>query len=277
MSMYKHSLLIFLVTLCSCSEKQSNKTNVSPSASNFSSMLDQYHEDRLKLFPLEATAAGDARYNDLLPNYLIAENRDKLSTFYKDNLKKINEVDRSKLTDKEKISIDVLKWECSISLEELEFPTHQKPIDQMWSTNLMIGQLASGASTQPFDSVKDYKNWLKRLESYVGWCQSAIANMEEGIKSGVLLPKSLVKKVIPQMEDLAKGPVEEHLFYSPVKNFPENFTAEEKKELTDAYAEMVGKKIIPQYQALAAFFKGKYLAAARTSSGIDAVPNGYDS
>jgi hypothetical protein len=35
---------------------------------NFDKVLNNYYEDRIKLFPLEATSAGDARYNDLLPN-----------------------------------------------------------------------------------------------------------------------------------------------------------------------------------------------------------------
>ena len=31
-------------------------------------LFKNYYEDRIKLFPLEATAAGDNRYNNILPN-----------------------------------------------------------------------------------------------------------------------------------------------------------------------------------------------------------------
>ena len=54
----------------------------------------------------------------------------------------------------------ILKWECEISLDRLQFREDLQPIDQMWSVNLIIGQLASGASAQPFKTVEDYRNWI---------------------------------------------------------------------------------------------------------------------
>ena len=237
-------------------------------------MLEAYHSERLALYPLEATAAGDSQYNDVLPNNLTAEYRDKVKTFYQKYLDQVNGLDRATLTDKEKISYDVLQWEAEMNIAELNFPSHQKPIDQMWSMNQMIGQLASGASAQPFKTTADYKNWLARLEGYLQWGKTAIENMREGIKSGVVLPKSLVLKVIPQMESLAKGPLESHLFYQPIANMPAEIEGSNREQLSADYAKIIGEGIIPMYEELATFFQKEYLPVARESAGIDAVPNG---
>jgi uncharacterized protein (DUF885 family) len=148
------------------------------------------------------------------------------------------------------------------------------PIDQMWSPHLMFGQLASGASAQPFKTVEDYRNWQKRVDQYLVWLSSAEKNMKQGITEGYTLPKSLIKKVVPQMESLAKSDVTSHLFYTPVTNFPEGISEEDQKVITADYTAMIQDKIIPAYAKMADFMKNEYMEAGRDSSGFSDLPNG---
>ena len=62
----------------------------------------------------------------------------------------------------------------------------------MWSKNLDFNQFANGTNAQPFKTVEDYNNWLKRLDGYVDWMHSAEAKMRQGIELGHVLPKSLI-------------------------------------------------------------------------------------
>ena len=59
-----------------------------------------------------------------------------------------------------------------MSLERMAFNTDLTPIDQMWTRQLTIGQFAAGKSAQPFKTVTDYNNWLKRLDAYCEWLAS---------------------------------------------------------------------------------------------------------
>ena len=146
------------------------------------------------------------------------------------------------------------------------------PIDQMWSKNLDFNQLAGGTNAQPFNSVEDYKNWLKRVDAYLVWLASTQDNMRKGMESGYVLPASLIIKVIPQFEVLAKGNIEDHLQYSPINNISEAFTDEEHEELVTSYTDMVANKVIPAHQQMVAFLKNEYLPVGRTSSGISGTP-----
>jgi len=137
-----------------------------------------------------------------------------------------------------------------------------------------MGQLASGSGAQPFKTVEDYNNWLKRVDGYLVWLDSAETNMREGIKEGYVLPESLIVKIIPQLEAMTEPVLDKHLFYSPVKKFPSDFSEEDKKQLADAYTGMVQEKIIPAYKKLEDFMKSEYLPAGRASSGIADIPNG---
>lgn len=269
-------LAVVLFTACKneSKEKENTKTNTNVSA-DFNKILDNYYQEGLKLNPLNATFSGDTRYNDSFPNFLSDEYTSELKkyyTHYKEEASKFNDAD---LSETEKMSKDILLWECNINLEALTFKNSTYfPIDQMWSVNLMMGQLASGSSAQPFKTVEDYNNWLKRLDGYVVWLNSAESRMKEGMAAGYVLPKSLIVKVVPQLKAMTEPNLEKNLFYSPVKNFPENFSAEDQKQLTEAYSKMVSEKIVPTYQSLHDFMAGDYLKAGRATTGIAETPNG---
>jgi Bacterial protein of unknown function (DUF885) len=54
------------------------------------------------------------------------------------------------------------------------------------------------------------------LDAFTGWCSTAVNNMRTGMTKNYVLPKALIKKVIPQMADLTKLPVKNHVFYTPI-------------------------------------------------------------
>ena len=70
----------------------------------------------------------------------------------------------------------------------------------MWGVNLVMGQFASGTSAQPFKTIKDYRNWLSRIDAFDTWMDSAIVYFKKGMAENFVLPKSLVIKMIPQFE-----------------------------------------------------------------------------
>ena len=267
--------ILLLLSLFSCkSDTFTDKSVTSIEKIDLSTILETYHQDYLKLNPLNATFAGDSRYNDVFPNFNSKEYLKEYQTFYEKTLQTLAEIDKNQLSENDKMSYSILKWDCEIALQELEGRYELTPIDQMWSANLMVGQLASGASAQPFVTPEDYDNWLKRVDGYLAWCNSAIDNMRTGMKEGIVLPKALITKVIPQFADMGTGTVKDHLFFKPISNMPVDFSSEDKDRLTTAYTTMVKDKIIPTYAKMATFFEEEYLPAGRSTSGIEAYANG---
>ncbi len=242
----------------------------------FATFLQDYYEAYLQQNPMSATSAGDHRYNDQFLNVISESYLEESKAFYQQTLADLQGYDRSELGQKDQMSYDILQWECEIALDNQKFPFELTPIDQMWSVNLYMGQMASGASSQPFATVSDYDNWLKRLDGYLAWCQTAIDNMRQGIDQGIVLPTALIKKVIPQFQGLAGGEVENHLFYKPVVAMPENITGTERDRIKKEYQEMVSEKIMPMYQKMAAFLAEEYLPAGRATSGVGAYEFGRE-
>ncbi|ADV49695.1 DUF885 domain-containing protein [Cellulophaga sp. E16_2] len=268
------SLCVF--SLYSCKDEVKKEPAVAINNTEFDDVLDDYFEESLKLYPLNATSQGDTRYNDMLPNFLSDEFRTSENDFYSSYKKTLAEVDDKLLTSSQQMSKEILLWECDRNLERLGFREELLPINQMWTMQLMMGQLASGASSQPFKTVEDYDNWLKRLEDYTSWLASAKVRMEEGIKTGHVLPKSLVVKITPQLKDMTEPNLDNHLFFTPIKNMPDSFSDVDVDRLTEAYSAMISEKIIPAYQSIYDFMNTEYMAAARTTSGIEGIPNGKE-
>lgn len=274
--MNKISTIILFAFLALPFQHCSTDTKDLPSVENaeFSQLLEEFYQEGLVLNPISATEEGDHRYDNLFPDYLSTEYRQKEKSYYTKYLEEANKFNDLTLSEQQKTSKEVLNWICQNELNELTFGTEYLPIDQMWSVNLKIGQWAGGTGAQPFNTVLDYENWLERLDGYLIWMSTAQEKMKEGIDKGYVLPKSLIHKVIPQLEEMAGGNPEDHLFYSPVSLIPESFTTEEKEKITQDYKEMIEQKLIPAYRKLYDFVSTDYLEAGRETSGISDIPNG---
>lgn len=268
------SCLVMVIASCKKDSKESAETTSEDVTAAFNAMLDDYYEEGLVLNPIMATMVGDNRYNDQFPNILSDEWTKAALTYYEKFQKRVSEFNDADLSETEKMTKAVLKWECDINLEGFNYGQDLRPIDQMWSPHLFVGQLASGASMQPFVTVEDYQNWLSRLDGYTDWLHTAEAKMRKGMELGNVLPKSLIVKVLPQLESATTTNLDEHLFYTPVKNMPDDFSDEDKAMLTEAYTEKLTQKVIPAYQSLHDFMSNEYMAAGRESSGISDTPNG---
>ncbi len=237
-------------------------------------LYEEFWEETLKRNPLRATNQGDTRYNDLLPNTLSAEFRAESTAFTTRWLARIEALGAEGLSGQDLISYQMFVRRAENELEGDQFPDWQQPINQFRSIASSAVQLGSGTGAQPFKTVADYDHWLARGNRLPILMDQAIANMRVGMANGVVQPRALMLKVLPQLDALIKPKVEDTLFWGPIKNFPADFSTADKTRLTDAFSRMVGGQLMPAYQRLRGFIADEYLAKTRVTAGLDALPNG---
>ena len=250
------------------------KADAKAIAAELDKMYDDYWEASLVLNPIQATFVGDPRYNDRLPNFLSAQSRKDQHDFDQQWLDKITAVDASALDGQARLSYDIFVRERKLSLEGERFPGWMQPINQFSNFTQFVAQLGSGSSAQPFVTVKDYDNWLARANAAPALFDTAIGNMREGMKAGVVQPKVLMLKVLPQLEAFTKGKAETTEFWGPIKNMPKEFSDADKARLTEAYRKLIDEQITPAYQRLYSFIKDEYVAACRDTVAFSALPDG---
>ena len=259
-------LLSLLVVNCKSEKKEQN----------FKAITDAYFDGKNELNPLDATQNGQNEYNDKLVFEMTDSYRKKQAAFYDKFENELTTIDTTALSAEEKNSYDIIKWEVAVGKDLLKYDTNLMPIHQFWGTHLTMGQYAGGTSAQPFKTEKDYKNFLKRMDLFAVWVDSAMVYMKKGIDKGMVLPKALTVKIIPQFESMVTPNVEDNLFYSALKAFPKEITTDQQETLKKEYAATIKEKLEPQFKKITAFLKNEYLPASRTTSGIGSLPNGKE-
>lgn len=267
-------ILSFLVLLClslfviNC--KQETK------AQDFKAITDSYFREKNELNPLDATQSDQHDYDDQLVFEMTDSYRKKKKSFYGKYLSELKSIDTTQLSEEEKNSYEIIKWEAEVGTELLKQNGNLMPIEQFDGTHITMGQFASAESAQPFKTVQDYKKFLKRMDLYAVWIDSAMVYMKKGVAEKVVLPKTLALKVIPQFEEMITTKAEDNLFYSSCKKFPSDFTEEQKSAFSKEYAASINLKLIPQFQKLVAFMKNEYVPACRNTSGIGSLSGGNE-
>lgn len=238
-------------------------------------LFDQYYVASMSLFREAALYNGDHRFDDQL-DIEGANTIEKRKQFFISYQQQLQAIDRTSLSEADRISYDVLVYNLHDMLEGIRLHTSYFPMTQFYSTALNMGQYGSGSSVQPFNTIKDYENWAKRMSAFVEWTDTTIANFNHGIAIRMVLPKALVLKMIPQMEALAVRDTAKSVFYKPLNNFPASFSAADKKRLKQRYIKIINTQLLPAYDKLAAYLKNTYLPAAQDHDGLYALPDGRE-
>jgi len=262
-------LLTVLVVFCHAGNKKPIPLNAA-----FNKMLENYYQDQLRFYPQNATAIGDQRFDDQLPADFTDGFNQQLKDNYYQYTEQLKTFKRNALNDNDRISYDVLKYTLAINLEALQFHDNYFPFNQISGTPIGFAQLGSGSGDQAFKTVKNYDNFLGRIKAFDSWTDSAIVYFKKGMATGIVLPKALVLKMIPQYNDMVVADPTKSIFYAPITNMPANFSDSAKQRLTAAYKAAIINDVSMSYAKLAYFFQNVYLPKARTTSGFNSLPDG---
>ncbi|MEP6582744.1 MAG: DUF885 domain-containing protein [Ginsengibacter sp.] len=272
--MIKYFFVLIVATMLSCNS--SNQQQSPENNKELSKIMEDYYRERMDLFPIEATGNGDTTHNDKFYPDFTDSYRAKIKDFYSRTLNSLHKIKRDDLNENDKISYDFLDYYTGILLKEFDYKFNLVPTDQMWGVHLVLGQFASGTSAQPFKTIKDYQNWLLRINAFDIWIDSAIVYFKRGMAENFVLPKSLVVKMIPQFEAMVTTDPKQNLYYSPVNQFPSSFSDSDKQTLIADYLKAINEKVVPMNQRMASFLKNEYLPKARLTSGYSSLPGGLE-
>jgi uncharacterized protein (DUF885 family) len=255
---------LFLLTSCNSKKAEADFTQITKA----------YFDGKNRLNPLEATVNGASKYNDQLQFEMTDGYRKEQKLFFETTEKSLENVDYEALTPEEKLSFDIIKWEVSVGKEMLQHPSNLIPLNQFSGTHLTMGQYAGAESAQPFKDEKDYRNFLKRMDLFAVWMDSAQVYMKKGMAKNLVLPKALTEKLIPQFEEMAIANPEQHLYFTAVTKFPSTMSKETKDQLTAEYKSAIKDRLVPSFERMVLFLKNEYLPQSRQTSGIGSLSGG---
>ena len=265
---------MLLITACGGGQQDAATEETADASAQLTALFDEYFERNLELNPLSATAIGDDRYDDRMSISMSQEYRDADKQLDEEFLTRLLEIDRVVLDYQEQLSYDIFRIRREQSLEGNQFPSHLQPMNQFYLMTNFFVQLGSGSSLHPFKTVKNYDDFLSRADDMLTNMDLAIENMKEGMRAGVVQPKILMAKVVPQIEAHIVDSAEESNFWMPITNMPEEFSDEDRDRLTAAYRDAIETKYVPAFERLNNFIGDEYIGASRETVGLGDQPNG---
>lgn len=233
-------------------------------------LLDEQWEYTLKHAPEFASMLGDRRYNaevsDASERAVNAELVDARRF-----LRQFEAIDTSAFSEQEKLNRDLMVKNLRDTLEGAKFKNHQMPVNQMGGIHLQWAQLPS---LLPFQTIKDYDDYVARLRKFPRQMDDTIANMRKGLAAKMMPPKFLLEKVTEQAAEIATSPADTSPFAVPLQKLPATFSDAEKQRIRTDVVAAIRSSVLPSYDKFAKFMRNEYAPKGRTNVGVWALPDG---
>ena len=123
-------------------------------------------------------------------------------------LQELVRFDRSRLTDAERVSADVMQWQLQIIVDGEPFSDYDFPLDQFAGTNVQIPNLLT--VVHPVRNESDARNYVARLREVDDRMAEASEEAARLTAKGIRPPRFILQSTISQMQQFAGSPAEQN-------------------------------------------------------------------
>ena len=269
LTMSLFALLSFAQAPPTRSTNRQRQTNNDPTSARLHNLFEAEWNYDMQQDPAAASELGDRRWNDRWEDVSLTAIRDRRQ-HYVAVLQDLKLIDHAQLSPADQLNYDLFKKRYEDRLEWSRFHLYLVPVNQMDGIQT-ISQLADAL---PFQSVKDYEDWIARLRAFPAYMDQTIALMREGMAEHILLPKVIMNRVVPQIDSQIVADSTKSPFYLPFKEFPPAVSAPERERLEKAAQEAIQNAIVPTFRKFREFYVTDYLPACFDHVGVWQIPHG---
>ncbi|MGE0495392.1 MAG: DUF885 family protein [Vulcanimicrobiota bacterium] len=236
-------------------------------ADTLDSLLEAEWQHLLSEDPLVASWLGIPGHNDGWPD-LSASARKRRHEHYRQLLSRLDRLEG--LAPQEQLNLELFREQIRWKVQEYELGLDRLAINQRDGIQT-IGSLADALE---FSTLKDYEDWVTRLETFPGYAAQTIELLREGIKTGVMQPRIIVERLPRQLADqMAQDPTDS-IFYKPFKQRPPQLDQTAFDSLAERARHAISEGVVPAYGRLHHFIEQEYLPASPQTVGASQWPQG---
>ncbi len=261
---------IFATTSVAAANSGNAATSLDARRAALNSLLAEQWEYKLRTSPEFASILGDKRYNDKLSDFSQAA-IDADQKADADFLKRFSAIDSKGFTVQEQLNKILMVQQLKSSVAGVRFKDWQMPVLQNSGIHLNTPEMVAMLS---FVTVKDYDDYVARLNALPLAFDQTIIQMQNGIKNKLMPPQFLLEKIARQCDDIAALKIDATPFTQPLNKFPADFSDADKQRLSVAVKAAVEQKVVPTYQKFAKFVREEYVPHGRKEVGLWSLPDG---
>jgi len=224
----------------------------------------------LRWEPTSATFFGDHRFDDQLPSATEKHFTDWLKQLKKFKAR-LERIDRATLDAGDRLNYDYFAQMLDSEIGMLEYRNYFLPLSKTGGFHIGYPDLSQFS---PFDTVRDYENYITRLGKLRAHFDEYIKLMRRGLREGFIPARVTLEGVDASMRAQIVADPAQSVFYEPLKQFPASIGGADQERLIEAAREAISASVIPAYEALLKFLHKEYLPASRQSIACADLPNG---
>jgi uncharacterized protein (DUF885 family) len=235
-------------------------------------LIDEIWEFEMREDPLRATRVGDHRFDDRLPSESLADaaRRNKAQGEF---LTRLDALHRDQLAADEVLNYDILGRLLRDQLAEYRFQTFLMPITNREGFHVSFAELHR---QMPLKTVKDYENYISRLNQFQRYVTGQIELMRKGIELGYTLPAVVLEGYDePITAHIVEDP-EKSLFFLPCVKFPGSISPADQTRLARDARAAISNSVVPGYRSFLQFMRDQYVPRARDTIAAAALPDGAE-
>jgi len=263
-------LVMGVLSVACAASVQAATADVPTRVKALNGLLAEQWQHTLETSPEFATILGDLRYNDRWSDASLAKQQVEYAKT-KEFLTRFQAIDTTGFSEEDKLNQQLMVRQLQDALKAHDLKIDEMPLEQMSGVHL---RLAGFVSSIPFNSAKEYDDYLVRLKAVPTLFDQVTDVARQGMKDGMMPPKYLLDKVVVQIDSIAKPTGMDSVFAEPLKHFPKSVSAADQKRLHDAILAAIDQQVRPAYQKLGQFVAKDYAPHGRTEPGVWQLPNG---
>jgi uncharacterized protein (DUF885 family) len=233
-------------------------------------LLDEHWQYNLRTSPELASILGDRRYNDRWSDgssAAVAADLAQARAF----LARFEAIDITGFPVQEVLNQQLMVRRLRVQLDAARFEDWLMPVDQFSGAHLDV---ATVVPLFPFATVKDYDDYIARLEGIPAVFDRVIGLLKEGVTRKLVPPKILLEQCVGQAQRLARAAGESSPFAQPLRKLSSEIPGPEQERIRAAVLAAIRDKVQPAYQRLATYLRDDYVRHGRKDVGLWALPDG---
>jgi uncharacterized protein (DUF885 family) len=259
-------LLAAAVVLAACASGPPKTNSVEFRLSAQNALFEEFYQADLKAHPERATAYGDYRYNDRLDDRSLAA----LAAEHASDeayLARLNAVPTADFPETDRLSHEVLERTLQQRIDNYAFKEYEMPVSQMDGPHVRLADLPLAV---PFDSVKQYEDYIARLHQIPRVFAETRAVLQAGMHDELMPVRFLLEKVPAQCDGIIKADP----FLLPIGKFPAAVAQEDRDRLSREIRDAVANEVLPAYAAFSTYIAQEYAPHGRTALAVTSLPGG---
>ena len=250
-------------------------------APSIDAFFDTFTADWVRMNPNQAIATRyftgpeqDALETHITP--LTREWRSRRVDLARRGLTELAAFDRKQLTETQRVSADLMKWQLEMVVEGQKYDDFYFPLEQFGGANV---NLPNGLTiVHPLNTEKDAANYVARLGQVAARMDEAVAEAATLAQKQMIPPRFILAATVAQMEEFISTPAAQNPFVTAFNDRTAlvNAISPATRERLRAQAEEItASQVYPAWQRALAALR-PLQASATDAAGVSRFPGGAD-